>query len=112
MLSFALALFVPLAAPAQIEAPCQTISRPIDHWGRYQSKFKVGSALLAFKQGVTDCTFDTMDTGRCLSVSPGVIYSSLEGRETWFSIPDQKHAEVRVQAGTISCTVRPLIRMD
>lgn len=112
MLSFVLTLLVPLAAPVQTEAPCQTIRRPVDHWGPYQSKFKVGPVSLAFKQGSANCTFDTMDAGRCLSVAPGVIYVALAGQETWFSIPENKHAEVRVQDGAVSCTVRPLVRMD
>lgn len=112
MSPFALGLLVPLTAPAQTEAPCLTISQPVDHWGPYQSKFKVGAVSLAFKQGSANCTFDTLDAGRCLSVAPGVIYVALGGQETWFSIPENKHAEVRVEDGTASCTVRPLVRMD
>ena len=112
MLSFALALLVPLVEPAQIEAPCQTISRPVGHPYGYQSQFKVGAVSLAFKQGVIDCTFDTIDRGRCWSANPVVIYVAVDGQETWFAIPEHRSGEVQVQGGSASCVTKRLVRTD
>ncbi|WP_312065963.1 hypothetical protein [Brevundimonas sp.] len=112
MSPFALALLIPLAAPAQTETPCQTISRPVAHPYGYKTKFKIGSVSLAFKQGETDCTFTAVDVGRCWSANPGLIHVAADGQEAWFTIPEHRSGEVQVQDGRASCITRRLVRTD
>ncbi len=106
---FALAL----AALSQSPGPsCEIISRPVDHWGRFESSFTVGDVSLRVTGGLTDCTFTRAGVGSCLLIDPKTLLVTQDGRETWFAVPEGRGADLHFTRRGVTCTTRPLVRMD
>lgn len=104
---------IALAALSQSSGPpCEVISRPTDHWGHFESSFIVADVSLRVTEGLTDCTFTRADVGSCLLIDPKTLLVRLDGHETWFAVPDGRGADLHFTPRGVTCTTRPLVRMD
>lgn len=92
--------------------PCETITRPANHWGAFTSSFILADLSVRVTEGLTACTFNQAGGGNCSLIKPKTLVVTQGGRETWFAVPDDKGADLQISRRGVTCTVRPLIRMD
>ncbi len=93
-------------------APCEIIARPADHWGHFVSSVTVADVSVRATEGLAECRFDRAGVGSCLLIRPKTVLVEEDGRQTWFAVPADRGADVRVDRSGVRCTTRPLVTTD
>jgi len=112
MSNLAVALMALSAASGSHLPSCQTVQKPADHWGQFQSKFTSGPITVGVRRGYNQCTFRRVDAGTCILIDPGQFFVQIDGQEQWLNVPADTVARLTFEGNVVTCRFHNRIRTD
>ena len=94
------------------DTPCPEAGYPQDDWRSIRNSVTSGDFTLQTQEGITDCRFTGIAVGQCFVFGPARFLVKSNGQEKYFSVPNNRGANIQIADGAYTCRLSRVVRTD